>query len=103
VIDAHEIVEDNLHHDEFAGMSDDAIVDALHHEGLGTEKNYRDKTEDELKADYQTYLRNCYEQQKADGYAYTDTYDDWLNSYWVDRCMTYEQWLGQATRRTCEE
>ena len=103
VIDAHGLVEDNLHHDEFAGMSDDAILDVLRHEGLGTEKNYRDKTENELKADYQAYLRHCYEHQKADGYAYTDTYDDWLNSYWVDRCMTYEQWLGQAVRRTCEE
>nr|CRY97508.1 hypothetical protein [uncultured prokaryote] len=103
VIDAHGVVEGNLHHDEFKGMSDEEILDVFRHEGYGIEKTYRDKTEDELKAEYQTYLKRCYENDKASCKAYTDTYNEWLGSYWVNECMPYEVWLSQTARKICDE
>jgi hypothetical protein len=104
VIDAHGIVENNLHHDEFEGMSDDEVLDCLHHEGLGTERNYVDKTEDELEQEYLNYLHLCYEGDTAIHDKYT--FHEWLNGgYWstLSYCKSYEQWLSTAVRRIREE
>lgn len=56
IIDAHGLIESHLHHDEFEGMDDDAIINTLHNEGLGQMSKYRNKTIEELKIEYQCYL-----------------------------------------------
>ena len=87
VIEAHGVVEGRLHRDEFEGMSDDEILDALKHEGLGKVNRYRDKTMDELRAEYEEFLT-------------TVNPNHWL---YGDKFQSFDWWLAtQAERRVLD-
>ena len=101
IIEAHKMVDESIHKDEFEGMTGEEILDSFRSEGFGQVRTYRDKTEDELKADYREYLYNCYEAHKKLNYAYCNSFDEWVASYWVGHCMSYEVWLEEkAEKRT---
>ena len=88
IIEAHKVVDGSLHRDEFEGMTDAEIIDSLKSEGLGKIRRYRDKTDDELRADYQEFLKTVNPNHWQ--------YDEMFQSY--------EWWLENvAEKRTLDE
>lgn len=86
VIEAHGVVEGRLHQDEFEGMSDDEILDALRSEGLGKVKKYREKTEEELRADYEAFLKTVNPNHWMYGENF-QSFDWWLHTKAVTRTL----------------
>lgn len=98
ILDAHQIVDDNIHTDEFAGMTDDEILATF--AGYGDVKRYRNKTDNELKSDYQTYLKNCYLSDKEGQKVNCETFEKWTRSYWRNHCLDFETWLREMAVKT---
>ena len=72
IIEAHRVVDKSIHKDEFDGMTDEEILDSLRREGFGKVRYYRDKTNEELRAEYHEFLKT--EDQKF------ESYDWWLKN-----------------------
>lgn len=101
IVQAHNIVNDSLSHDEYEGMTDDEVLSLF--EDYGQVKTYRDKTEAELKADYQNYLHTCYEDDLSKCKDHCENFDEWSKSYWVEYVNSYEIWLKvDAVLRTTD-
>ena len=60
IIEAHSVVDESIHKDAFEGMTDDEVLNRLKANGFGTIRTYRDKTEDELHADYNAWLNDWF-------------------------------------------
>lgn len=90
IIEAHKVVDGSLHRDEFEGMTDAEIIDSLKSEGLGKIRRYRDKTDDELRDEFEEYLKT--KQPNPN------------HPYYGDRYCSYEWWLENvAEKRTLDE
>lgn len=58
ILEAHKLVDTNIHVDEFDGMTDDEILASFEKAGYGQVRNYRRKSNNELMQEYQTWLEN---------------------------------------------
>lgn len=92
MIEAHaEIRQATTRRDDYENMTDEEILAEF--ADVGQVKLYRDKTDEELRADYQKYLYKCYLNDKAQLKAYCDSFESWLDSYHRNHCFDYENWL----------
>ena len=87
VIEAHGLVEGRLHCDEFEGMSDDEVMARLRQEGFGQVNHYRDKTEEELKAEYQHFLTTVNPNHPYYGHMF-QSFDWWLANVAKQKVLT---------------
>lgn len=86
IIEAHSIVNESIHQDAFEGMTDDEVLNRLKANGFGTVRTYRDKTEDELHADYNAWLDEWFlEHEVLRGTTNHPSYEWWLNDCAVKR------------------
>ena len=102
IVEAHEIVDENLHSDEFGDMSDEEVLQSFLANGFGEVKRYRNKTSTELEKEYREYLYSCYFRDKNGQKEYCGTYEDWYESYWRNNCLSYTDWLKTANKKTLE-
>lgn len=58
ILEAHQIVDSNIHTDEFTGMTDEEILAIFEKDGYGQVRDYRKKSENELLEEYQNWLEN---------------------------------------------
>ena len=101
IVEAHQIVDADIHTDEFDGMTDDEILAQF--ANFGQVRKYRNKTDEELKADYQKYIYECYLDDKAGHKKYCESFESWANSYWTQYCMSYEKWLSECAEKMIAE
>lgn len=86
ILEAHSIVNNNLHKNEFDDMSDDDIHEYFRKLNYGKVRSYRKKTIDELKIEYVNFLNDYFivfpDSKNDNSYP---TFEDWLKKYNVKK------------------
>lgn len=86
IIEAHSVVDESIHKDEFEGMTDDEILNSLKADGFGAVRTYRDKTEAELHTEYDAWLSDWFfEHETLRGTDNHPSYEWWLEKIAVKR------------------